>query len=31
MILYHGGTEIIQKPAIILQTGGRDFGTGFIV
>ena len=29
MILYHGGTDVIEKPAIITQTAGRDFGTGF--
>ncbi|MDR0442233.1 MAG: DUF3990 domain-containing protein [Treponema sp.] len=29
MILYHGGTDIIEKPAIKPQPGGRDFGTGF--
>jgi len=29
MILYHGGTDIIEKPTIRPQTGGRDFGIGF--
>ena len=29
MILYHGGTEAIQQPAIIRSTAGRDFGIGF--
>jgi hypothetical protein len=29
MILYHGGTDIIEKPLIIPQSGGRDFGMGF--
>jgi len=29
MILFHGGTDIIEKPAILPQTGGRDFGMGF--
>jgi len=29
MILYHGGTEIIEKPVIRPQSGGRDFGKGF--
>jgi len=29
MILYHGGTEIIDKPEIISYSGGRDFGRGF--
>ena len=31
MILYHGGTDIISKPAIKPQSGGRDFGAGFYV
>jgi len=29
MILYHGGTDIIEKPVIRPQSGGRDFGKGF--
>jgi len=29
MILYHGGTDIIEKPVIKPQSGGRDFGMGF--
>jgi hypothetical protein len=29
MILYHGSTEVIQKPAILFQGGSRDFGKGF--
>jgi len=29
MILYHGGTDIIEKPVIRLQSAGRDFGMGF--
>jgi hypothetical protein len=29
MILYHGGTDIIEKPVIKSQSGGRDFGMGF--
>ena len=29
MILYHGGTDIIEKPIIRPQSGGRDFGRGF--
>jgi hypothetical protein len=29
MILYHGGTDIIKKPVIRPQSGGRDFGRGF--
>jgi len=29
MILYHGGTNIVEKPKIKPHFGGRDFGTGF--
>ena len=29
MILYHGGTDIIETPLIKPQSGGRDFGIGF--
>jgi len=29
MILYHGGTDIVDKPAIRLQSASRDFGMGF--
>ena len=29
MILYHGGTDIIENPEIKPQSGGRDFGIGF--
>jgi len=29
MILYHGGTDIVEKPKIRSHFGGRDFGTGF--
>ena len=29
MILYHGGTAIIEKPRIISSSIGRDFGMGF--
>jgi hypothetical protein len=29
MILYHGGTDTIEKPVIRQQSGGRDFGMGF--
>ncbi|MCL2093729.1 MAG: DUF3990 domain-containing protein [Treponema sp.] len=29
MTLYHGGTDIIQKPLIRPQVLGRDFGRGF--
>ena len=29
MILYHGGTDIIEKPEIRTQSAGRDFGVGF--
>ena len=29
MILYHGGTDIIEKPVIKSLSLGRDFGRGF--
>ena len=29
MILYHGGTDIVDKPEIMSRSGGRDFGMGF--
>ena len=29
MILYHGGTDIVEKPVIRSQSAGRDFGKGF--
>ncbi|MCL2601218.1 MAG: DUF3990 domain-containing protein [Treponema sp.] len=29
MIVYHGGTEVVEKPAIRMWTSGRDFGAGF--
>ena len=29
MILYHGGTETVEKPEIRSLFGGRDFGMGF--
>ena len=29
MILYHGGTDCIEKPEIRLSPANRDFGTGF--
>jgi len=29
MILYHGGTDIIREPQIILSETGRDFDAGF--
>jgi len=29
MILYHGGTDSVEKPVIKPQTAGRDFGRGF--
>jgi len=29
MILYHGGTDSIEKPVIRHQSSGRDFGMGF--
>jgi len=29
MILFHGGTENIDKPLILPRSGGRDFGMGF--
>jgi hypothetical protein len=29
MIIYHGGTERIEEPRIILSVAGRDFGSGF--
>jgi len=29
MILYHGGTDIVDKPEIKAHSGGRDFGIGF--
>ena len=29
MILYHGGTDVIEKPEIKKRSGGRDFGIGF--
>ena len=29
MILYHGSTDIVEKPAIVPQPLGRDFGIGF--
>jgi len=29
MIIYHGGTDIVNKPKIISHSGGRDFGIGF--
>ena len=29
MTVYHGGTDIIEKPEIRPITTGRDFGTGF--
>ena len=31
MILYHGGTDIVKEPQIILNEQGRDFGFGFYV
>ena len=31
MILYHGGTDIVQEPKIILSERSRDFGFGFYV
>ena len=29
MILYHGGTDVVEKPVIKPQSAGRDFGMGF--
>jgi hypothetical protein len=29
MILYHGGTDIVDKPVIRSLSAGRDFGAGF--
>ena len=29
MILYHSGTDIVEKPFIRALSRGRDFGTGF--
>ena len=29
MMIYHGGTDIVDKPRIIQQYMGRDFGVGF--
>jgi hypothetical protein len=29
MILYHGGTDIVENPVIKPKSGGRDFGMGF--
>jgi hypothetical protein len=29
MILYHGGTDIIKEPKILLNEKGKDFGFGF--
>lgn len=29
MILYHGGTDIVQEPKLLLGERGRDFGVGF--
>jgi len=29
MILYHGGTDIVEKPLVRSQSAGRDFGKGF--
>jgi len=29
MILYHGGTDIVDKPEIKHRSTGRDFGAGF--
>ena len=28
-MIYHGGTDIIDRPRIIRQYMGRDFGVGF--
>ena len=29
MIIYHGGTQIVEKPGILGGSRGRDFGRGF--
>jgi len=29
MIVYHGGTDVVEAPRIIKKHTGRDFGTGF--
>ena len=29
MIIYHGGTQIVEKPDILAGSRGRDFGRGF--
>lgn len=29
MILYHGGTDVVEKPAVTRSIAGRDFGPGF--
>ena len=29
MTLYHGGTEIVEKPEVRKRSSGRDFGMGF--
>jgi len=29
MIIYHGGTDVIEEPKIFLSGSGRDFGIGF--
>ena len=29
MILYHGGTDSVEKPVIKARSAGRDFGLGF--
>jgi hypothetical protein len=29
MMLYHGGTDVIETPRIVRSSAGRDFGAGF--
>ena len=29
MIIYHGGTQIVERPAVLSGSRGRDFGYGF--
>ena len=29
MRIYHGSTDIVEKPRIIKSAAGRDFGAGF--
>ncbi|MDR2032916.1 MAG: DUF3990 domain-containing protein [Azoarcus sp.] len=29
MMLFHGGTDVVEKPSIVRSVAGRDFGPGF--